>query len=167
LNVDLTASRKFGDWEFGLVAFGSTDLNSPVDGYLKQSQIAVGGLIGRALARSSCKPILLQTCMRNTAAATHVYGGVSSSRSETAHSDKHAGSTERGETIPPDRIWTLHGRRKWGTASERANLLRPSGVTTTKAAQTIGAIPYRVYAARQGAQLPRLTVHWLSVTRDN
>jgi hypothetical protein len=38
LNVDLTASRKFGDWEFGLVAFGSTDLNSPVDGYLKQSQ---------------------------------------------------------------------------------------------------------------------------------
>jgi hypothetical protein len=22
LNVDLTASRKFGDWEFGLVAFG-------------------------------------------------------------------------------------------------------------------------------------------------
>ena len=39
LNVDLTASRKFGDWEFGLVAFGSTDLNSPVDGYLKQSQM--------------------------------------------------------------------------------------------------------------------------------
>ena len=48
LNVDLTASRKFGDWEFGLVAFGSTDLNSPVDGYLKQSQIAVGGLIGKS-----------------------------------------------------------------------------------------------------------------------
>jgi hypothetical protein len=30
LNVDLTASRKFGDWEFGLVAFGSSDLNSPI-----------------------------------------------------------------------------------------------------------------------------------------
>jgi hypothetical protein len=30
LNVDLTASRKFGDWEFGLVAFGSTDLNRPL-----------------------------------------------------------------------------------------------------------------------------------------
>jgi hypothetical protein len=42
LNGDLTASRKFGDWEFGLVAFGSTDLTSPIDGYLKQSQIAVG-----------------------------------------------------------------------------------------------------------------------------
>ena len=26
LNVDLTATRKFGDWEFGVVAFGSTIL---------------------------------------------------------------------------------------------------------------------------------------------
>ena len=33
LNVDLTASRKFaGDWEFGVVAFGSTDLNDPIAG---------------------------------------------------------------------------------------------------------------------------------------
>jgi Putative MetA-pathway of phenol degradation len=48
LNVDLTATRKFGDWEFGLVAFGSTDLNSPIGPYLKQSQVAVGGLIGRS-----------------------------------------------------------------------------------------------------------------------
>ena len=48
LNVDLTATRKFGDWEFGLVAFGSSDLNSPIEGYLKQSQIAVGGLIGKS-----------------------------------------------------------------------------------------------------------------------
>ena len=32
LNVDLTATRKFGDWEFGVVAFGSTDLiPSPID----------------------------------------------------------------------------------------------------------------------------------------
>jgi hypothetical protein len=39
LNVDLTATRKFGDWEFGVVAFGSTDLNEPVLGYAKQSQL--------------------------------------------------------------------------------------------------------------------------------
>jgi hypothetical protein len=48
LNVDLTATRKFGEFEFGLVAFGSTDLNSPIDGYAKQSQVAVGGLIGKS-----------------------------------------------------------------------------------------------------------------------
>ena len=35
--------------------FGSTDLNSPVDGYLKQSQIAVGGLIGKSFG-----PVILQ-----------------------------------------------------------------------------------------------------------
>jgi hypothetical protein len=46
LNVDLTLTKKFGKWEIGPVAFGSTDLNSPVDGYLRQSQIALGGLIG-------------------------------------------------------------------------------------------------------------------------
>jgi hypothetical protein len=48
LNVDLTATRKFGDWEFGVVAFGSTDLTSPIEAYAKQSQIAVGGLIGKS-----------------------------------------------------------------------------------------------------------------------
>lgn len=46
VNVDLTATKKIGKWEFGPVAYGSTDLNQPVVGYQKQSQIAVGGLIG-------------------------------------------------------------------------------------------------------------------------
>jgi hypothetical protein len=31
LNIDLTATRKFGDWEFGLVAFGSCSLHSPAE----------------------------------------------------------------------------------------------------------------------------------------
>jgi hypothetical protein len=46
----LDGPRKFGDWEFGVVAFGSTDLNEPILGYnyAKQSQIAVGGLIGKS-----------------------------------------------------------------------------------------------------------------------
>ena len=69
LNVDLTASRKFGDWEFGLVAFGSTDLNSPVDGYLKQSQIAVGGLIGKSFG-----PVILQAYL-TTDVYEKNYGG--------------------------------------------------------------------------------------------
>jgi hypothetical protein len=46
LNVDLTATKKFGKWEIGPVGFYSTDLSSPIAGYLKQSQFAVGGLIG-------------------------------------------------------------------------------------------------------------------------
>jgi hypothetical protein len=46
LNVDFTLTRTLGKWELGPVAFYSTDLNSPFVGYDKQSQIAVGGLIG-------------------------------------------------------------------------------------------------------------------------
>jgi Putative MetA-pathway of phenol degradation len=46
INVDLTATRKFDKWEFGGVAYGSTDLTRPIAGYQKQSQFAVGGLMG-------------------------------------------------------------------------------------------------------------------------
>ena len=46
LNVDLTATKKFGKWELGPVGFYSTDLSAPAPGYQKQSQFAVGGLIG-------------------------------------------------------------------------------------------------------------------------
>lgn len=42
INLDLTATKKFGQWEIGFVAFGSTDLEGPN----ALSQIAVGGLIG-------------------------------------------------------------------------------------------------------------------------
>lgn len=45
-NYDLTATKTFGKWEVGPIAFGSTDLSSPHVGYLRQSQFAVGGLIG-------------------------------------------------------------------------------------------------------------------------
>jgi hypothetical protein len=69
LNVDLTASRKFGDWEFGLVAFGSSDLNSPIAGYLKQSQVAVGGLIGKSFG-----PVILQAYL-TTDVYEKNYGG--------------------------------------------------------------------------------------------
>lgn len=45
-NVDLTATKTFGKFEIGAVAFGSTDLSDPYVGYQKQRQFAVGGLIG-------------------------------------------------------------------------------------------------------------------------
>jgi hypothetical protein len=44
--LDLTATKRFGRWEIGAVGFGSTDLNRPIPTYLKQSQFALGGLIG-------------------------------------------------------------------------------------------------------------------------
>ncbi|TLX43899.1 transporter [Xanthobacter autotrophicus] len=46
LNVDLTATKKFGKFEIGPVAYYSTDLNNPTAFYQKQSQFAVGGLVG-------------------------------------------------------------------------------------------------------------------------
>jgi hypothetical protein len=46
INVDLTATRKFDKWELGAVAYGSADLTRPVVNYQKQSEIAVGGLLG-------------------------------------------------------------------------------------------------------------------------
>lgn len=46
LNLDLTATKKFGKWEFGPVAFGSWDVSDPIDFYPQQRQFAVGGLIG-------------------------------------------------------------------------------------------------------------------------
>ncbi|MCI4680372.1 transporter [Rhodoblastus acidophilus] len=45
-NLDVTATKKFGKFEFGLVGFASADLDAPVPGYAKQSQIALGGLVG-------------------------------------------------------------------------------------------------------------------------
>lgn len=51
VNVDLSATKKFDKWELGAVAFGSADISgistTPLaPSYAKQSQIAVGGLIG-------------------------------------------------------------------------------------------------------------------------
>jgi hypothetical protein len=63
INVDLTATKKFGKWELGAVAYGSTDLTSPIASYQKQSQFAAGGLLGYDFG-----PITLQTY-----ATTEVY----------------------------------------------------------------------------------------------
>jgi Putative MetA-pathway of phenol degradation len=46
VNIDLTATKKFDKWELGPVAFGSMDLSRPIASYEKQSQLAVGWLVG-------------------------------------------------------------------------------------------------------------------------
>ena len=69
VNVDLTATKKLGKWEIGPVAFGSTDLNRPIVGYQKQSQFAVGGLIGYDFG-----PVTLQTYI-TTDVVENNYGG--------------------------------------------------------------------------------------------
>lgn len=49
-NLDVTATKRHGRKEYGAVAYGQWDLNSPSVGYLgggkKQSEIAVGGIFG-------------------------------------------------------------------------------------------------------------------------
>ncbi len=69
LNLDLTATKKLGKWEFGAVAYGSTDLTSPIAGYQKQSQFAAGGLLGYDFG-----PIKLQA-YATTDVFEHNYGG--------------------------------------------------------------------------------------------
>ena len=55
LNIDLTATKTFGKWELGPVGYYSSDLSTPVSRYLKQSQFALGGLIGYEFG-----PVILQ-----------------------------------------------------------------------------------------------------------
>ena len=69
LNLDLTATKKLGKWEVGAVAYGSTDLTSPIAGYQKQSQFAAGGLVGYDFG-----PIKLQV-YATTNVVEHNYGG--------------------------------------------------------------------------------------------
>ena len=69
INLDLTATKKFGKWEIGPVAYASWDLSSPIAGYSKQSQFAVGGLVGYDFG-----PVTLQVYV-TTDVAQHNYGG--------------------------------------------------------------------------------------------
>jgi len=55
-NNDITATKTFDKWELGPVAYYSTDLNKPIPSYQKQSQFAVGFLVGYHVG-----PAVLQT----------------------------------------------------------------------------------------------------------
>jgi hypothetical protein len=46
INIDLTAIKKFGKWQLGAVAYGSSDLTHPIASYQQQTQFAVGGIFG-------------------------------------------------------------------------------------------------------------------------
>jgi hypothetical protein len=70
INVDLTATKKFGKWELGWVGYYSDDLSAPVLGYLKQSQFAMGGLVGYNFG-----PLTLQAYL-TTDVYEKNYGGI-------------------------------------------------------------------------------------------
>ena len=46
LNVDLTATKRFGKWEAGAIGFYATDMSTPIRDYRRQSKAAMGGLVG-------------------------------------------------------------------------------------------------------------------------
>lgn len=68
INYDLTATRTFGKWEFGVVGYGSADTTGPT-GYKKQSQFALGPLVGYNFG-----PVILQVKL-TTDVTQHNYGG--------------------------------------------------------------------------------------------
>jgi hypothetical protein len=61
VNLDLSATYKFGKFEIGPVGYASWDVSTPIDGYLRQSQFAVGGLIGYDFG-----PVTLQAYLTRT-----------------------------------------------------------------------------------------------------
>jgi hypothetical protein len=69
LNVDLTATKRFGKWELGPVGFYSSDLTAPISGYQRQSQFAIGGLIGYWFG-----PVILQAYVTTAVSETNYRG---------------------------------------------------------------------------------------------
>jgi hypothetical protein len=69
VNVDLTATKKFGNWELGAVGFFSSDVSTPFAGYQRQSQFALGGLVGYNFGS-----VILQTYLTRDVAESN-YGG--------------------------------------------------------------------------------------------
>ena len=69
VNLDLTATKKFGKWELGAVGFYSTDVSTPFAGYARQSQFALGGLVGYNFG-----PVILQSYLTRDVSQQN-YGG--------------------------------------------------------------------------------------------
>jgi hypothetical protein len=70
LNLDLTATKKFGNWELGAVGFFSTDLNNPLPPvYARKNQFALGPLVGYNFGA-----VILQGYLTRDVAETN-YGG--------------------------------------------------------------------------------------------
>ncbi len=69
LNLDITALKSYGKWSFGPVAYYATDTSSPYSGYAKQSQFAVGGLVGYNFG-----PVILQSYLTHAVSQTNYLG---------------------------------------------------------------------------------------------
>lgn len=69
LNIDVTATKSFGKWSVGPVAFASFDTSRPTAGYQKQSQLALGALVGYSFDQ-----LILQGYLTRTVAENN-YGG--------------------------------------------------------------------------------------------
>jgi hypothetical protein len=79
INVDVTATKKiFGRFEVGFVGFGSADLDAPVPGYAKQSQIALGGLVGYDFGSFNAQVKVTRDVMENNYGGydTRVWGNI-------------------------------------------------------------------------------------------
>lgn len=68
-NLDLTAMKAIGKWQLGIVGYGSSDTTSAYKGYKKQSQMAVGALIGYDFG-----PVTLQAKMTTEFSETNYSG---------------------------------------------------------------------------------------------
>ncbi|MGE4480391.1 transporter [Acidocella sp.] len=69
LNLDLTATKNYGKWSFGPVGYYSTDTSTPYSGYAKQSQFAMGGLVGYNFG-----PVILQSYLTHAVTQTNYPG---------------------------------------------------------------------------------------------
>ncbi|KQT58705.1 CoxB-like protein [Methylobacterium sp. Leaf456] len=58
MNLDLTATKRFGKWQVGAVAFGSTDLPTNRPDYRPLGQVAAGALVGYAFDKFTVQTIL-------------------------------------------------------------------------------------------------------------
>src|SRR3979409_1988195 len=101
------------------------------------------------------------------AATTPVYGGVSSSRSGSHPPRQARRSTERGEVIPSDRTRgdsvraTPDAKDHGGPRTQQTK----DGFKSEWQPHTTGVTPPVFTRPGKTLSLPRLTVHWLSVTR--
>ncbi|EWY37789.1 hypothetical protein N825_09415 [Skermanella stibiiresistens SB22] len=61
VNLDLTATKTLGNWTVGPVGFASWDVTSPTATYEKQSQLALGGLVGYNFSQLTLQGYLTRT----------------------------------------------------------------------------------------------------------
>lgn len=69
VNLDLTATKALGKWSVGPVALASWDVSKPTSAYKKQSQFALGGLVGYGFDQLTVQAYLTSTVAQEN------YGG--------------------------------------------------------------------------------------------